>query len=815
MLRKSLLGLSFLILFTSFALAVGAPYWTTNGVTLSANSGTANANLAYGLVGDSAGNYIVVWSKGLSTDRNVYAQKVNASGVPQWSAPVPICEAPNVQKYIQIAEDGSGGAVIAWMDKRDGVSENVFAQRVDSGGSVLWGTDGKMVGQRQPGSLSMGRLKMAGDGRGGAILAWENQISAIPGVSWDIYGQKINSSGDYQWPAAAPTIEGINVFGFKFDQQNAALVAYSPAGSDDVGAIIAGEESVKGNARIRIQKINPAGETMWMGSIGVYLSTITGSIYQRNAALLHDGTGGIFAVCEQAIGEPPPYGDGAILAQKLNSYGTPDAWGASGVRVYQAASATGMLLNPQIASDGAGGIVVVWSDGRNYTAPESNQFDIYVQRLDSSGARLYSTPQPICTAAGLQILAVGSAFTFNNLTASGGYGIATWNDFRRTPSMKYNDTNFDSPPTSIITWETDVYAQKFSISDGSTLWMAGGVPLTTAANLQLAPSIVSDGSGGSVVAFSDSRLADINNIWAMAQRVTDIDPTITSVTTSSSYVISGTDAALNNFGCDPRTTVGDAAYGGNNYVTLDGSRAEVSNVVSWSPKTIVVRGNEGVGPHAISLSAYGALASKSIIIPGPGPVFSEEYLNDKKYIKGDIIPVQFTLKAKVESPLGLDISGIYLRIDNRDPVITIPLSSYSVNTKILTYTHPDSLLEGTHTLDLYAKDIYDNYGPLDSLSVKVGGEPVLNPIPVFDGTRPTTISFVLPAASQVMLRIYSLDGPVAWESGPINATWGYNEYLFNGRNSSGQLMGNGIYPITMSVNGALKRRGHLVISYNK
>ena len=813
MLRKSLLGLSFLILSTSLSLAAGAPYWNTNGVTLSAVSGTGNASFVYGMVGDGAGNYIVAWSKGLSADRNVYAQKVSAGGIPQWSAPVPICEAPDLQKYVQIVADGSGGAVIAWMDKRDGVREDVYAQRVDSGGSILWGTDGKMVGRRQLGTMTMGRLKMVGDGKGGAILAWETQISGMMGVSWDIYGQKINSSGDYQWPSSSPTIEGINIFGWIKDQQNPALVGYFPEGSDDIGALIACEESEKGSTRIKIQKVNPAGNPLWGGGSGFFINFSTGNLFQRNPVVLHDGSGGVFAVCEQSKGMPPPYGTGSLLAQRLDNYGSWEVWGANGVRVYQAASATGMLLNPQIASDGAGGIVVMWSDGRNYAAPDENQFDIYVQRLDGSGARLYSTPQPICTAAGLQLLAVGSVFTFDNLNTSGGYGIATWNDFRRAPDIKYNDTNFDSPSTSIVTWESDIYAQKFQISDGSVAWLSNGIPLTTASNMQLAPSIVSDGSGGGVVAFSDSRYADINNIWAMAQRVTDIDPTITSVTTASSYVIGGTSGALNNFGCDPRTTVGDAAYGGNNYVTLDGSRVEVSNVVSWSPKTIVVRGNEGVGPHTAAVTAYGITAAKSIIIPGPGPVFSEEYLNDKKYIKWDIIPVQFTLKAKVESPLGLDISGIYLRIDNRDPVITIPLSSYSVNTKILTYTHPDSLLEGTHTLDLYAKDIYDNYGPMDSLSVKVGGEPVLNPIPVFDGTRPTTISFVLPAASQVMLRIYSLDGPVAWESGPINATWGYNEYLFNGKNSAGQLMGNGIYPITMSVNGVLKRRGHLVISY--
>jgi len=815
MLRKSLLGLSFLILFTSFALAAGAPYWATNGVTLTATSGTANTNFVYGVVNDGSGNFIVAWGKGLTTDRNVYAQKVDASGVPQWSVPVPICEAAEAQRMIQIVADGSGGAIIAWLDRRDGVADNIYAQRVNSSGSVLWSIDGKMVMHRPFDAISssLRRLKMMGDGRGGAILACEIWINRPLGTSYDIYGQKINGSGDFQWPAAAPTLEGINIFGWVNNQQNPALVSYLPAGSADVGAFIACEDSEKGST-IKLQKVDPAGNLLW-GSTGVFMNFISGNFFQENPAILDDGVGGVFAVCEQSGGKPPPYGTGPLLAQRLEaSTGTWEVWGRSGVNVYDASLATGMLLNPQIASDGAGGIVVAWSDGRNYAAPDQNQFDIYIQRLDGTGARLYSSPMPICTAAGLQLLNVGTSTVFNSLITANGYGLVTWNDFRRAPGIKYNVTVFDGPPASFVTWETDVYAQKFQISDGSPSWLLDGVPLTTASNLQLFPSLAGDGSGGGVVAFTDARYADVNNLWAMAQRVTDIDPTITSVTTSSSIVIRGTDAALNNFGCDPRPNWGGTTYLGTlNYVTLDGSQVDLANVVSWDPKTIVVHGNESVGPHAAAVTAYGVTAAKNFIIPGPGPVFSDEYINDKKYIARDIIPAHFTLKAKLESPLGLDIAGINLRIDSRDPVINIPLSSYSATTKTLTYNHPDALLEGPHTLDLWAKDIYDNYGPVDSLSVTVGGEPVLNPIPLFDGTHPTTISFVLPTAANVVLRIYSLDGSVAWESGTINATWGYNEYLWDGKNSAGQLMGNGVYPIAMSVNGAWKCKGHLVISY--
>jgi len=43
----------------------------------------------------------------------------------------------------RIAPDGSGGAIAVWMDERAGASDaNIYAQRVNSSGSIQWATNG-------------------------------------------------------------------------------------------------------------------------------------------------------------------------------------------------------------------------------------------------------------------------------------------------------------------------------------------------------------------------------------------------------------------------------------------------------------------------------------------------------------------------------------------------------------------------------------------------------------------------------------------------------------------------------------------------
>lgn len=168
----------------------GVPQWAAGGVSLCALPGI-KTDLAIAAVG--GGNTMVAWVDGRDTDANLYAQKLDMNGVPQWLANgVPVCRAATMQGSTCAVSDGVGGAIVAWADSRTGASQ-VYAQRLDGGGQVLWALDGVTVG---PSPSSQYQPELVADGAGGAIVVWGD---SLPGG--DLYAQRLDPNGSRLWPA--------------------------------------------------------------------------------------------------------------------------------------------------------------------------------------------------------------------------------------------------------------------------------------------------------------------------------------------------------------------------------------------------------------------------------------------------------------------------------------------------------------------------------------------------------------------------------------------------------------------------------------
>jgi hypothetical protein len=157
-----------------------------------------------------------------------------------------------------------------------------------------------------------------------------------------------------------------------------------------------------------------------------------------------------------------------IYAQRLTASGS-TAWPPNGSEVVQS---VGEQSHQQIISDGAGGAIIVWHDRRMGT------FDIYAQRLDPLGTPMWPLPGVVvCDAAGDQ--------ANPQLTSDGGNGaIIAWDDYRNGHS--------------------DIFARRITASGGLS-WAANGVVLCMAPYDQNFPHLVSDGAGGAIVAWQDRR----------------------------------------------------------------------------------------------------------------------------------------------------------------------------------------------------------------------------------------------------------------------------------------------------------------------
>ncbi|HEY6866338.1 MAG TPA: hypothetical protein VI792_03720, partial [Candidatus Eisenbacteria bacterium] len=177
------------------AAGVPAPGWPVDGLPVCTSPGEQRSPT---LVDDGEGGVIVVWQDARGSDNDVYAQRLDATGaiVAGWiPGGVPLCTAPGDQLYPQATPDRAGGVIATWQDGRSG-DFHIYAQHLAGDGTLAqgWIADGLGV-CTAAGSQLVPRI--VADGSGGAIIAWvDSRIGN--GTAPDIYAARVLGSGQLQ-----------------------------------------------------------------------------------------------------------------------------------------------------------------------------------------------------------------------------------------------------------------------------------------------------------------------------------------------------------------------------------------------------------------------------------------------------------------------------------------------------------------------------------------------------------------------------------------------------------------------------------------
>jgi hypothetical protein len=354
----------------------------------------------------------------------------------------------------QAVSDGAGGAIIVWAEKVNGSNAefDIYAQRLDFHGDPVW-----------PSPLAIctapdfqGSPRMISDGAGGAIVTWHDSRGGYNDQfsNFDIYAQRISGSGQVMWTANGVAISaapGYAVFPF-----------IAPDGLG--GAIIAWDDGRSGNSQDYAQRVNKDGQVMWQKDGVIVADSVDG---ESDVDVASDGLGGAFVVWNDYRSHQSM----DIYIQHFDANGN-RTWGAGGVPV---AAEIENQFNSHVISDGVGGAIIVWTDGR----AGNGDYDIYAQRLDHDGTVLWA-------ANGLPVTeGVPGGQVWNAIVAdNSGGAIIVWEDGRKNNG------------------DTDIYAQRMT-AGGVPVWTTGGVAVASTNEVQIRPKLLSDNAGGAFIVWQD------------------------------------------------------------------------------------------------------------------------------------------------------------------------------------------------------------------------------------------------------------------------------------------------------------------------
>jgi len=372
-----------------------------------------------------------------------------------------------------VTDDSSGGALIAYRVDESPDGQDIRILRISHQGDSVWN---KVVFAGEGKRCTVNKL--LADNQGNSIVAWSVSVPDNKREGFYKFDHfvlaKVDSEGKVLWQ------KDLNV-----------EVTYIT--TDGLGGVVVVWQN---QDDFYFKRIDANGSTVWETSI-----IGTGS----NLQLASNKDGSILVLWDNLL-------NNSFVVRKLGVNGK-IVWGDKGVQINYFASP--LQYQPQIVSDGIGGVIVSWAEA----SPEGKMRNIVVLRMDSDGNLLWRSPLRYLSSTvhhGTRLVSDGS-----------GGAIVFWEDHRQGMA---------------------IYAQKID-SEGQPQWQENGIPLyadlpSTSPEFEA----ISDGSGGAIVAvrngngsLSVQKLdAAGNKLWedrlAIAESVSTL-PLIVSATDENGVIL--------------------------------------------------------------------------------------------------------------------------------------------------------------------------------------------------------------------------------------------------------------------------------------
>jgi len=337
---------------------------------------------------------------------------------------ISICTARGHQWYPEICSDGDGGAIITWRDSRNGYWD-IYAQRVDSKGSVRWASNGVSICNAINHQIDP---VICIDGSGGAFIVWGDKRN---GNNYQIYAQRVDANGNIQWSE-----NGIVIC------NQSCVVNHQILYNNNGDVIITWVDHRVGDS-LYSQKLDIDGNIQWKDN-GVLICNATS--YQRRPQICNDEEGGAIIIWDDE--RRFDYWEEDLYAQRINSNGVVQ-WEFNGVNISNARSSIG---SGKLISDNNGGAIITWVDDR------SGNYNLYAQRVNYEGSLLWNQ-------SGIIICDANNSKGYTRIVEDGSGGsIITWEDCRTGSNWDIYAQRID--PSGVVKWEENGVLMYNADNDG-------------------------------------------------------------------------------------------------------------------------------------------------------------------------------------------------------------------------------------------------------------------------------------------------------------------------------------------------------------
>jgi hypothetical protein len=163
----------------------GRPQWGSGGRLVSQLRGDQlNPCIA---VADSA--FYLSWTNELNRNKDIYIQKFRLDGRPLWKENgIPVISTHGDQFGQKVYYDSKSGIFVSWIDKRvDSLKANIYGQRINKAGRLLWDSLGMPIAKYKNSEKSY--LTLLSDYDNSLIIIFKDKRGANSGI----YGQKVFS----------------------------------------------------------------------------------------------------------------------------------------------------------------------------------------------------------------------------------------------------------------------------------------------------------------------------------------------------------------------------------------------------------------------------------------------------------------------------------------------------------------------------------------------------------------------------------------------------------------------------------------------